>query len=111
MNQFPLTFGWYTTVGVAVFDDTGLNRVKGHHSDFFVLHQRCILYHLNSPIEVKATYARLVDSNKKHIDLYKIYSKEIIKNGVFNKRYRTDKLEDVAQSLLGIGKYTYNKIL
>jgi len=106
LNQFPLTFGWYTT-GVAVYDATGLNRVKGHDSDFFVLHQRCILYHLNSPIKVKATYARLVDSNKKHIDLYKIYSKEIIKNGVFNKRYRTDKLEDVAQSLLGIGKYTY----
>jgi hypothetical protein len=38
---------------------------------------------------------------------YKVYSKEIIKNGVFNKRYRTDKLEDVAQSLLGIGEYTY----
>jgi DNA polymerase I len=106
LNQFPLTFGWYTT-GVAVFDDTDLNRVKGHDSDFFVLHQRCILYHLNSPIDVKETYARLVDSNKKHIDLYKIYSKEIIKNGVFNKKYRTDKLEDVAQSLLGIGKYTY----
>jgi DNA polymerase I len=105
LNQFALTFGWYT-IGVAVFDDTG-NRIKGRDSDFFVLHQRCILYHITSPIEVKKTYARLVDSNKKHIDLNKIYSKEIIKNGVFNKRYRTDKLEDVAQGLLGIGKYTY----
>ena len=70
LNQFPLTFGWYTT-GVAVYDDTGLNRVRGRDSDFFVLHQRCMFYHLTSPIEVKKTYARLVDSNKKHIDLNK----------------------------------------
>jgi DNA polymerase, archaea type len=49
----------------------------------------------------------LKGSGKKHIDLYKVYSKEIIKNGVFNKKYRTDRLNDVAQSLLGVGKYTY----
>ncbi|MGA8085141.1 MAG: DNA polymerase domain-containing protein, partial [Candidatus Nitrosopolaris sp.] len=106
LNQFPLTFGWYTT-GVAVYDDTGLNRIRGRDSDFFILHQRCIFYNLNSPIEVKKTYARLKDSNRKHIDLYKIYSKEIIKNGVFNKKYRTDKLDDVSNNLLGIGKYSY----
>ena len=45
LNQFPLTFGWYTT-GVTVYDDTGLNRVRGHDSDFFILHQ---------------TYTRLVE--------------------------------------------------
>ena len=69
LNQFPLTFGWYTT-GVTVYDDRGLNRVRGRDSDFFILHQRCIFHHLTSPIEVKKTYARLLDSNKKHIDLF-----------------------------------------
>jgi DNA polymerase, archaea type len=63
LNQFPLTFCWYTT-GVAVYDDTGLHRIKGRDSDFFVLHQRCLFYHLTSPIEVKKTYARFVDPNK-----------------------------------------------
>ena len=27
-------------------------------------------------------------------------------NGVLNKKYRTEKLDDVAQSLLGVGKYS-----
>src|SRR5215472_12246908 len=27
LNQFPLTFGWYTT-GIAVYDDRGFNRVR-----------------------------------------------------------------------------------
>jgi hypothetical protein len=34
LDQFPLTFGWYTT-GVTLYDDTGLNRVRGRDSDFF----------------------------------------------------------------------------
>lgn len=103
LNQFPLTFGWYTT-GVAVYDDTG-HRIKGRDSDFFVLHQRCIFYNLTSPIEVKKTYARLVDSNKKHIDLNKVFDKAIIQNGVFEGRYRTTDLDSVSQALLGLGKY------
>jgi hypothetical protein len=58
-----LYFDWYTT-GVTVYDDTGLNRLRGHDSDFFILHQRCMLYHLDSHIQVNKTYTRLVDSNK-----------------------------------------------
>jgi DNA polymerase, archaea type len=102
--QFPLTFGWYTT-GVAVYDDAGINRISGRDSDFFVLHQRCIFYNLNSPIEVKKTYARLMDSNKKHIDLNKVFGKSIIQNGVFEGRYRTTDLDSISRALLRLGKY------
>jgi DNA polymerase I len=102
--QFPLTFGWYTT-GVAVYDDAGLNRISGRDSDFFVLHQRCIFHHLTSPMEVKKTYARLADSNKKHIDLNRVFSKPIVQNGVFEGRYRTTDLDSVSKALLGVGKY------
>jgi len=102
--KFPLTFGWYTT-GVAVYDDAGLNRVRGHDSDFFILHQRCIFHHIPSPIEVKKTYARLADFNKKHIDLHKVFNKAIIQNGVFEGRNRTTDLDSVSQTLLKVGKY------
>jgi DNA polymerase, archaea type len=104
LNQFPLTFGWYTT-GVALYDNSGL-RIKGHDSDFFILHQRCLLYHLRSPIEVKNTYTRLAaDTNKKHIDLLKVFDKTIIQEGVFEGKYRTTDLNTVSLVLLGIGKY------
>jgi DNA polymerase elongation subunit (family B) len=102
--QFPLTFGWYTT-GVAVYDDTGENRLMGRDSDFFILHQRCLLYHLVSPIEMKRTYCRLADPNKKHIDLNKVFDKTIIQNGVFEGKYRTTDLNSVSLALLGRGKY------
>jgi DNA polymerase, archaea type len=90
---------------VAVYADTCLNRVRGRDSDFFVLHQRCIFYHLTSPIEIKKTYARLVDSNKKHIDLNKVFGKTIIQDGVFEGKFRTTDLNSVSKALLGLEKY------
>jgi DNA polymerase, archaea type len=103
LNQFPLTFGWYTT-GVVVYENSGL-RIKGRDSDLFILHQRCLLYGLKSPIEVKNTYTKLADTNKKHIDLIKVFDKTIIQDGVFEGKYRTTDLNTVSLALLGIGKY------
>jgi DNA polymerase elongation subunit (family B) len=103
LSQFPLTFGWYTT-GAAVYDSSDL-RIKGRDSDFFILHQRCLLYGLRSPIEVKQSYTRLADTNKKHIDLVKVFDKTIIQEGVFEGKYRTTDLNTVSLELLGLGKY------
>jgi len=79
-EQFPLTFGWYTT-GIAVYDDNG-NRIKGRDSDFFILHQRCLLYDLDSPFEIgyNWNYISLKKSlENKHIDLIKVFEKQVIK--------------------------------
>jgi DNA polymerase, archaea type len=103
LNQFPLTFGWYTT-GVAVYDKTGL-RVRDRDSDLFVLHQRCMFHHLSSPIELKKTYTRLKDPNKKHIDLHRLFSKPIVQNSLFEGKYRTTDLDSVSLALLGMRKY------
>ena len=104
LEQFPLTFGWYST-GLAVYDEQG-NRVKGRDSDLFILYQRCLLYGLQSLIELRKTYAQFRDKNKKHIDLIKIFEKPIIQNGVFEGRYRTTDLNSVSLSLLHTGKYS-----
>jgi hypothetical protein len=104
LEQFPLTFGWYST-GLAVYDEKG-NRIRGRDSDLFILHQRCLLYGLPSIIELRKTYTQLKDKNKKHIDLIKIFEKPIIQNGVFESRYRTTDLNTVSVSLLHIGKYS-----
>jgi DNA adenine methylase Dam len=104
LDQFPLTFGWYST-GVVVYDDrTGL-RVRGRDSDLFVLHQRCMFHNLSSPVEIKKTYTRLKDPNKKHIDLNRVFSKPIIQKDVFEGRYRTTDLDSVSRALLWLEKY------
>lgn len=100
LNQFPLTFGWYTT-GLAQYDEKG-NRIKGRDSDFFILHQRCLFHDLKSPVEITKKYTRL--SINKHIDLNRIFSLPAIQNNVFGRRYRTAGLGDVSLALLGIGK-------
>src|ERR671919_1803903 len=104
LDQSPMTFGWYST-GLAVYDEQG-NRIRGRDSDLFILHQRCLLYDLQSPVELRKTYARLNPKNKKHIDLFKVFEKPIIQNGVFEGRYRTTDLNSVSLSLLHLGKYS-----
>src|SRR5215469_11149475 len=109
LDTFNITFGWYST-GIRRFSEKR-QRYEGQYSDLFLLHQRCIHHEIEdlSPIALgeKSNTPYFKDNDKKHIDLYKVYSKEIIKNGVFNKKYRTDRLDDVAHSLLGVGKYIY----
>jgi DNA polymerase, archaea type len=104
LDQFTLTFGWYTT-GVVVYDDKG-DRVRGRDSDLFILHQRCLLFGLQSPIELRKSYTRFKDKNKKHIDLVKVFEKPIVQNGIFECRYRTTDLNTVSISLLHIGKHS-----
>jgi DNA polymerase, archaea type len=103
-NQFPLTFGWYTT-GIAVYDNKNGNRIKGRDSDFFILHQRCLFYNLYSPFEIgynQQYIALRKTSENKHIDLIKVFEKQIIKDNVFEGKYRTTGLDSVSSAILGI---------
>jgi DNA polymerase elongation subunit (family B) len=104
LNKFPLTFGWYTT-GVAKYDPETGDYIGGKDSDFFILDQRCKLYNITSPVRYSKTRASTFLRDKKHIDLHKVYSKEIIQKGVFGDKYRTLHLHEVSQVLLGVGKY------
>ncbi len=106
-NQFPLTFGWYTT-GIAIYDAKNGKRLKGRDSDFFILHQRCLYYNLDSPFEIgyNRNYIALKKGSvNKHIDLIKIFEKNVIQDNVFEGKYRTPSLENVSSALLGISKY------
>lgn len=110
-NQFPLTFGWYST-GIAVYRKNSTNnkedRIEGRDSDFFVLHQKCLLYNLKSPFEIgynKKYITLKKDSKNKHIDLIKVFEKQLIKDNVFEGKYRTPSLNSVSTALLGLSKY------
>ena len=107
LEKFELTFGWYTT-GVAKYDSKTGEHIDGRDSDLFIIHNRCKFYNIKSPVTYSQSGAStfFLDRNRKHIDLCKVYGKEIIQKGVFNERYRTLHLDDVGQELLGFGKYT-----
>ena len=81
----------------------------GKDSDFFILGKRCQYHNIQSPVNYSQSGSSTFLYGKKHIDLHKIYSKEIIQKGVFNDKYRTLHLEEVSQTLLGIGKYSDSK--
>ncbi|MDF0682296.1 MAG: DNA polymerase domain-containing protein [Candidatus Nitrosocosmicus sp.] len=108
-DQFPLTFGWYTT-GIAVYDDITGNRIRGKDSDFFILHHRCLYHNLDSPFEISPNKAYVTlrkgsFNQNKHIDLIKVFEKPIIKENVFEGKYRTTGLNAVSSALLQTSKY------
>jgi hypothetical protein len=110
LNKFDLTFGWYTT-GVAKYDPEAGDYLDGRDSDFFILDKRCELHKIESPIAYSKSRSStfLYDRNRKHIDLCKVYGKEIIQKGVFNDKYRTLQLDEVGEALLNVGKFKDSK--
>ncbi len=109
-NQFPLTFGWYTTgVAISKYDSRKKAfQLKGRDSDFFILHQRCLFHKIESPFEIgyNGKYITLKKGSKnKHIDLIKVFEKQVIKDNVLEGRYRTTSLDSVSSAILGISKY------
>jgi DNA polymerase elongation subunit (family B) len=90
VSQLPsLSVGWFTT---------------GQASDLMILHERCIANGIESPVDISSgIFPRLKVKN--HIDLYRIFEKELVRSSIFENKYRSLKLEDVTQALLGKGKY------
>jgi DNA polymerase I len=80
------------------------SRTYASGSDLAILNERCLKNGLPSPVEFDHRTGRPYIKGKVHIDLYEVFRKEMVKSTIFKNRYRTLKLDDVAQALLGRGK-------
>jgi DNA polymerase I len=78
-------------------------------SDLIVLNERCIKNQIPSPVKFSWNGKPCIE-NRMHIDLCEVFRKELVKGTIFKNRYRTLKLEDVSQALLGEGKYSSGTI-
>jgi DNA polymerase elongation subunit (family B) len=74
------------------------------NSDLAVLNERCIKNGIASPVKFSWNCRPTIE-NRIHIDLCKVFRKELVRGTIFRNRYRTLKLEDVSQALLGKEKY------
>jgi DNA polymerase, archaea type len=110
LDKFDLTFGWYTT-GVAKYDENTGDYLDGRDLDFFILDKRCEFHNIPSPIAYSKSRSStfLYNKSRKHIDLCKVYGKEIIQKGVFNDKYRILQLDEVGRALLDVGKFKDSK--
>src|SRR3712207_2052075 len=73
-------------------------------SDLMVLNERCIKNGVPSIVKFSLNGKPCIE-NKIHIDLFEVFRKELVKGTIFKNKYRTLKLEDISQALLGKGKY------
>jgi hypothetical protein len=97
--QYRWSMGWNTQ---GRFENSGGNRVF----DLLILHQRCKANNVTSIIKLgKHGLPYIASREHQHIDLLNVYSKEMVKDGMYKGKYRTNKLNDVSKALLGYGKY------
>jgi DNA polymerase, archaea type len=73
-------------------------------SDLAVLNERCIKNSIPSPVKLSLNGRPCIE-NRIHIDLYEVFQKELVKGTILKNKYRTLKLQDVSQGVLGKGKY------
>jgi DNA polymerase I len=73
-------------------------------SDLAVLNERCVKNGISSPVKFSWNGRPNIE-NRIHIDLCEVFRKELVRGTIFKNKYRTLKLEDVCQALLGKGKY------
>jgi DNA polymerase I len=81
-----------------MMEDNGVN------SDLAVLNERCVKNRVPSPVKFSWNGRPTIES-RIHIDLCEVFRKELVRGSIFKNKYRTLKLEDISEALLGKGKY------
>jgi DNA polymerase, archaea type len=89
---------------------TGRNTASALGTDLVVLNERCVKNGIPSPVEFDSRTGRPYIKGKAHIDLYEVFKKEMVKSIIFKNKYRTLKLDDVSQTLIGKGKFGVGQV-
>jgi hypothetical protein len=94
LTQYPLSVGWNTM---------GTEQTNGMDSDLTVLNERFIKNSLPSIIGYNSKGLPFIEGHF-HIDLYRVFRNKIIRTSVFENKYTSLGLNDVATALLAKAK-------
>ena len=115
--EYDLSMGWNSSTSIENNDDASnennlddiadVNFIKDVKCDLGILYERCEANGIDNIVfkskKGSRTYYSIPSLN--HIDLYQVYSKVMVQDTIYNRSYRTHKLDDVSKALLGHGKY------
>jgi DNA polymerase elongation subunit (family B) len=94
IDQYPLSVGWNTM---------GTQQTNGIDSDLTVLNERFIKNSLPSIIGYNSKGLPFIEGHS-HVDLYRVFRNKIIRTSVFDNKYRSLGLNEVATALIAKGK-------
>jgi hypothetical protein len=116
--EYDLSMGWNSSTSIENNDNASngdiLNSIAGSNNftrdvqcDFGILYERCEANGIDNLVDKSITGRRIYYSIRplKHIDLYQVYRKAMVQDTIYDRAYRTHKLNDVSEALLGHGKY------
>jgi DNA polymerase, archaea type len=116
--EYDWSVGWNTSTSIDDndsasdednLDDTtnGYFTKRGVQCDLGILYERCQANGIDNIIFKSQKGKRIYYSipGLHHIDLYQVYSKAMVQDTIYDRAYRTHKLDDVSKALLEQGKY------
>jgi DNA polymerase elongation subunit (family B) len=121
--EYDTTMGWNSSVSIEKNTNHGVEMDIAESNiedgedfvntdikcDFGILHERCEANGLTQENIIEKqkrgnrTYYSIPHFN--HIDLYQVFSKQLVKIAIHGDKYRTFGIDDVAKALLDYGKY------
>jgi DNA polymerase family B len=97
--KYKWSLGWHTQSNS---EDIGGNALP----DLAVIEKRCKKLGINTIVGLAGRGVPYIKNGlHKHIDLYNVYNKAMVKDGMYKSRYRGNGLADASEPLLGHGKY------
>lgn len=117
--EYDCSMGWNSSTSIDNNNDSSSNEddfdniddvnftSNDTKCDLGILYERCEANGIDNIVfksrKGSRTYYSIPGLN--HIDLYQVYSKVMVQDTIYNRSYRTHKLDDVSKALLGPGKY------
>ena len=109
--EYDLSMGWNSSTSIenneASSNDDNNSFINDVQCDIGILYERCQANGIDNIIfkskKASRTYYSIPGLN--HIDLYQVYSKAMVQDTIYNRAYRTHKLDEVSKAILGYGKY------
>lgn len=98
--RYKLSIGWNTQ---GSYD----NKINPERFDLSILHQRCIINDVPRMTWIGGFGLPYFKKGieHKHIDLINVYSKQLVREGVYHGIYNGNGLEEVSKAILKRGKY------
>ena len=114
--EYDLSMGWNSSTSIDsnntndTFDENGTTNssfINDIQCDLGILYERCETNGIDNIVSKSKKGSRTYYSISPlhHIDLFQVYSKVMVQDTIYNRAYRTHKLDDVSKALLGYGKY------
>ncbi len=101
LNEYQIIVGWWSRGKLQPGKHYSSNKLHKKRGDLIRLHEKCLQYGIESPINTNSTYDPwpTLNNGAVMIDLHTIFDMQLVKDTIFHRAYQSTKLDEVYTAL------------